>query len=192
MWLTNGLSEWAAHLGQILGKQDKVHCHALSTSPQSRHLQSTAHMSHAAQLTAKSCVHFGSLAEHSPVSSRKYTAMLPILLKEFENMLQDCWKKILIFWSACNSIFSQHKYMTWESSNGVQRVVIRYSTKKSDQASFISLILPEKNIPPFTVTLYSCHHFLVVRTFVTNYFQGWCLGIVKFHQKYLTNSLRAH
>ena len=49
------------------------------------------------------------------------------------------------------------------------------------RTSIIS-ILPEKNIPRFTVMPYSCHHFLAVHTFVNNYCQGWSTGKVILHK----------
>ena len=38
-----------------------------------------------AQVMANNCVHFDSLAKHSPVNSEKYTAVLSLLIKEFGN-----------------------------------------------------------------------------------------------------------
>ena len=58
--------------------------------------------------------------------------------------------------------------------------------------AFISPLLPERNTPHLTVTHHSYHHFLTVPTFMDNYYQGWSTGRVKFHQKTLTNALRAH
>ncbi len=46
-----------------------------------------------AQVMANNCVHFDSLAKHSPVNSEKYTAVLSLLIKEFESWFQDCKKK---------------------------------------------------------------------------------------------------
>ena len=37
------------------------------------------------------------LAKHSPVNSKTYAAVLHVLIKEFENRVQDCWKKSSIF-----------------------------------------------------------------------------------------------
>lgn len=50
-----------------------------------------------AQVIANNCVHFDSLATHSPVNSEKYTAVLSVLVKEFENWLQHCKKSDRIF-----------------------------------------------------------------------------------------------
>ena len=50
-----------------------------------------------AQVMANNCVHFDSLAKHSPVNSEKYTAVLSLLIKEFESWFQDCKKKKIIF-----------------------------------------------------------------------------------------------
>lgn len=35
-------------------------------------------------------MHFDTLAEHSPVNSKMYAALLSILIKEFKNRFQDC------------------------------------------------------------------------------------------------------
>ena len=37
-------------------------------------------------------MHLNTLAEHSPVNSKKYAAVLSVLIKEFENRFQDCKK----------------------------------------------------------------------------------------------------
>lgn len=42
------------------------------------------------QVTANNCMHFYTLAKHSPVNSEKYAVMLCILVKEFENKFQEC------------------------------------------------------------------------------------------------------
>lgn len=57
--------------------------------------------------------------------------------------------------------------------------------------TFISSMWPDRNTPLFKVTLYSCHHFLTVHALVNNYCQGWRTERIIFHQKSLTNSLRA-
>lgn len=41
-------------------------------------------------------MHFDMLAKHSPVNSEKYAALLSVLMKEFENRLQDC-QEIIFF-----------------------------------------------------------------------------------------------
>jgi len=57
------------------------------------------------QVIANNCIHFDTLAKKSPLNSKKYTAMLSILRKEFEMRFQDCWKKI-VFRCICNSVIS--------------------------------------------------------------------------------------
>jgi len=54
---------------------------------------------------ANNCVQFDTLAKHSPVSSKKYTAVLCVFMKEFENMFKNCQKKHTFFCYTWNSIF---------------------------------------------------------------------------------------
>ena len=114
-------------------------------------------------------MHFDTLAKHSPVNSKKCAAVLFLLIKEFENRFQDCWKKILIFWSICNSIFSQHKYITCEFSDGMYRAAIRYSTQRFHHVSlpaFYNLYLIGGEYLLFTP--HSCHCLLAACTFVSS------------------------
>ena len=92
------------------------------------------------------------------------------------------------------TIFRQQKYIIYEFSNGMYRFAVRHSTQKSDHISllFKSPIITERNISHFTVTAYSHHHFLEACIFVNNCFQGWSTGRVKFNQKSLMNTFRAH
>jgi len=46
------------------------------------------------QMMASNVMDFGTLAERSLVNSKKYAAVLAIVIKEFENRFQDC-KKII-------------------------------------------------------------------------------------------------
>ena len=132
------------------------------------------------------------------VNSEKYAAVFSFSINKFENRFQDFKKKNLLCVCVCicNSIFSWHKYVTCKFSHGMWRVVIRHSTQwkmiLSTYQTFISPFLPEKNICHFTVTPYSCHHFLAVHTFVNNYFQIWRTGRIILHQKSLMNTLRTH
>lgn len=50
-----------------------------------------------AQFMANKFMHFDKLAKHSAVNREKYVAVLPTLIKEFENRFQDCKKKSWIF-----------------------------------------------------------------------------------------------
>jgi len=42
-------------------------------------------------------MHFDKRAKHTPVNSKKYAAMLYVLIKEFENSFQDCQRNNLLF-----------------------------------------------------------------------------------------------
>lgn len=44
------------------------------------------------QVMASIFMHFDALAECSPVNGEKYAAVLPIVIKKFENRFQDCWE----------------------------------------------------------------------------------------------------
>jgi len=57
---------------------------------------------------ANNFIHFDTLAEHRPVNSEEYAAMLAILIDKFENGFQD-FKKNAQKMILCNSIFSQHQ-----------------------------------------------------------------------------------
>lgn len=120
-----------------------------------------------------------------------------LLIKEFKNGFQD-WqkKKSQFFLYVCSSIFSLHKCIIYKYSNGVYRVAVRCSTQKSVHVSLQDLHKPcfsrEKYPSASPSHLYSCYCFLAQCTIVNNCFKGWPTGRVKFHQKLLTNTLRAH
>jgi len=42
------------------------------------------------QVIANNCMHFDTLAKHSPVNCEKYAAVLAVLIKELENKFQGC------------------------------------------------------------------------------------------------------
>ena len=139
-------------------------------------------------------MHFDTLAERSSVKSEKYAAMLYVLIQEFKNKFQDFKKKFFCIFA---TPFSVNKYTTCIFLHGMYRVVIRHSTQRKKLAMyvyqiFIHPILSEKNIPYFTITPYSCYHFLVVCMFVKNC-QGWSTWRVKKKKKksdkHLENSL---
>lgn len=44
------------------------------------------------QAMANSCAHFDTVAKHSTLNSKEYTALLSVLIKEFDNRFQDCQK----------------------------------------------------------------------------------------------------
>lgn len=46
------------------------------------------------------------LAKHSSLSSRKYAAVLSIVIMEFETKFQDCKKKVIIFLTIFVTLFS--------------------------------------------------------------------------------------
>ena len=64
------------------------------------------------QQTANNVMDCDILSKHRPVNSKKYAAVLSIVIQAFENKSQDCQKKSSVFWYVCNSIFSWHKYIT--------------------------------------------------------------------------------
>ena len=72
---------------------------------------------------------FCMLAKHNFMNSDKYAALLSILIKEFENKLQDFWRKSSIFLHVCDSIFCWYKCITYKFSNGLYRVAVRHSTQ---------------------------------------------------------------
>ena len=47
---------------------------------------------------ANNCMHFDTPAGHSSANSEKYSAVLSIVIKEFESKFQDRWKIHLFFW----------------------------------------------------------------------------------------------
>jgi len=52
-------------------------------------------------------MHFDTLAKHTSVNAEKYTALLSVLIKEFENRFQDFKKKEKDFFlRICDFIFS--------------------------------------------------------------------------------------
>lgn len=56
------------------------------------------------QEMANNVMHFGTLAEHTPVNSEKYAAMLSIMMKVFGSRFQDYQRNP--FFYTCNFIFS--------------------------------------------------------------------------------------
>jgi len=91
-------------------------------------------------------------------------------------------------WATCSN---KHKCVTCEFSNGMYRIAIKNLVTSLYQ-TFVRPLLPERSIPPFTIMPYSCHCFVAVHAFVNSCFEGWRTGEVKFHQKSLLNTLRAH
>lgn len=127
------------------------------------------------------------------MNSKKYAALLSILIREFENRFQDCKKNPNFFWFICDSFSSWHKYMTCKFSNEMHRVAIRYSTEKLDHVSLLDFHKPSfirEKYPSLHSHSLSMSSLLAVRIFVNNCFQRWITGRIKFHQKSLTNTLR--
>jgi len=79
---------------------------------------------------------------NNPVKSKKYAAMLSVLIKEFENRILRKNQFFFVYLYVylyilyiCNCIFSQCKYITCEFLNTVHRLSTRYSTQKFDHVS---------------------------------------------------------
>ena len=147
---------------------------------------------------ANSSICFDTLTKYSPMNSEKYT-LLSILIKEFENRFQDCRKNsqfsgifVTSFSADINTLPANFyiECIDLQSFNSNIWLCFFVFYKIFFMKTFIRSLLPEKNIPRFTITPYLCHLFLAVCTFVNNYFQSWNTGIVKFHQKSLMNTLR--
>ena len=107
---------------------------------------------------------------NNPVKSKKYAAMLSVLIKEFENRFLRKKSIFLVYLYVylyilyiCNSIFSQYKYITCEFLNTVHRLSTRQSTQKFDHVSstvFYKPCLAQKNTTCLTIKPYSCHGFV--------------------------------
>jgi len=147
-----------------------------------------------AQVMASSCMHFDTLAKHSALKSEEYTAMLSVLIKDFENRFHDCQKNhqfmfVTLFSVDINTLptNSQTECIQLQSDLQLKNLVM------SLYQIFITLLLPERDkyLSLHTVTPHSCHQFLAVRTFVNNC-QGRSIGRIKFPQKSLMNPLRPH
>jgi len=73
------------------------------------------------QVMANRFMDFEVLFKHSPVKREKYAAVLSILIKKthWEYVLGLPKKNPSIIWFICDSIYSQHKYITCKFSNGM-------------------------------------------------------------------------
>ena len=108
-------------------------------------------------------------------------------------------RKQSIFCYICKYIFSLHKYVTCQFSNGMHRAaILTFSFMKNlivcVSWSFIHPLFPETHIPGFTIMPYSCHCYLAAPTFASNYFQEWnTLRKIrtKISDEHLENSLRS-
>lgn len=102
------------------------------------------------QVMANMLMHFDTLAKHNTVNSKRYAAMLSIVIKESEIRFQDCKKNISwMFWFISNSIFSWHKYMTCEFSSGMYRVAMQNVI-----TSFYQTSVREKHLSLHSHTLF--------------------------------------
>jgi len=116
----------------------------------------------------------------------KYPAVLSILIKVFENRFQEKNKKNQLLF-ICNPLFSWHKYVICELSNGMYRIAIQ---------NLITSLCQAFTWAPFTVMPHSRCSFLAVQTLVNNmnnHFQGCSTGSINFCQtsdKSHENSLR--
>ena len=141
-------------------------------------------------------MHFDTLAKHIHVKRKSCTTLFSILIRNLKVGFNNTKKSSFFIYIFKIQFFRQHKYNTCKFSNGMYRVVVRYSTQIKKlimflYQTFVRLVLPEKIIPHFTIMSYLCHYYLAVRTFVDNSFQGWSMARVKFHQKSLINTFRA-
>ena len=106
-------------------------------------------------------------------TAEKICIFLPIFIKEFEKIFQDCWKYhqffcmfVIPFSININKFHVNFRVEYIHMQSGIQ-------LKKIDHVSlldFYKASLTREHIPLFTVTPYSCHHFLAVWTFVKKHF----------------------
>lgn len=73
-------------------------------------------------------MHFDTLAKDNHMNSEKYSALLSILIKEFDNKFQDCWKNLFFFFCILVTPFSVN-INTFRFSDGMYRVLIRCSAQ---------------------------------------------------------------
>lgn len=101
-------------------------------------------------------------AKHSSVSHEKYAATPAVLIKEFENRFQDC-PKGHSFFTIFATPFSIN-ITTLSANFQAERMELQSDVQlkcmiMSLYQPLISPLLPENDIPCFTITLYSCHCF---------------------------------
>jgi len=109
------------------------------------------------QMVANNVMHFGTLAEHSPVNTEKYAAVLSVVTQRFEDRFQGCWKSDLFFlFYICNSIFSQHR---WPANFQMERTELQSGIQPSDLIMSLYQIcinlLADRNTPRFTIAPHS-------------------------------------
>jgi len=101
---------------------------------------------------ANNCVHFGMLAKHSPVNNEKYTSLLSVLIKEFENRSQD-FQYSHEFWGLFATPFSVNINTLPANFQMAYGVAIRHSTQRFHHVS-----LSDFYKPYFTRKKYPSHH----------------------------------
>lgn len=87
---------------------------------------------------ANNYMHFDTLAEHSPVNSRRYAAVLSILIKGFEKRIQDCQKNQLM----PATPFSVYVNTLLAGFQKERRVASRHWIQKSDHVSPLDFYKP--------------------------------------------------
>lgn len=120
--------------------------------------------------------YFDTLAKHSPVNSKKCTAILSFLIKK---------KKMRIGFKIVENIISYLDIHVTQFSVEISALPVNFQVQcievqpdiqlkeknliMSLYQAFVRPFLPEKNIPSFTITPSSCHRILAVHTFVNNF-----------------------
>lgn len=137
---------------------------------------------------ANKFTNFDMLAKHSHVNSKTMQLCFPDFEKNLWTVFKTAKKIFFWFFFICNSLATWCKYITSEFSNGMDRVAIQNLIMFLYQ-TLISPLISARNTLEFTSMPYLCHHFLAVRTFVINCFEGWRIVRVKFCQKSL-NTLK--
>lgn len=140
-----------------------------------------------AQVTASNFMHFDMLAKHSFVNSKKYVAILSILIKELENRFQECWKNQFfgIFATPC----------TAEVNVLAANFQMGCTELQSFNSKFWCLDQFYKTSYQGKTPLNSQSrliHAIAFCIFVYNYFRGWITGRVKLDQKHLISTMRTH
>ena len=121
-----------------------------------------------AQVMANKLMHFGTLAKHSPINSKKYATLLSIRIKEFENRFQDSHKNHQFF----------GLFMTPFPVNInilLMNFKMEYSTEKCDH-----LCLPDFYKPSLHRHASFMSQLLTVHTFINKYFEGRNTGKINF------------
>lgn len=116
----------------IAHQQPNINALSMLSELQSGHVEDAA----PAQVIGNNYMRFNSLSKHSSLKSKKYAAMLSVLIKEFASSFQDHKKKNPNFFGISATSFSID--INTLPGNGVYRVAVRHSTQKSDHISLNS------------------------------------------------------